>query len=201
EYRPHRFADFSRQARDMKQVRLIEPHHFAGRWVAGNSLTSLPGAQSIIRQPLELNSRGRAELLDLVPACRLKNFLPRQIESTAVVAYIHHAFSLETVANRRRDTLIDATAVGNRRFTARVGALQTEKPDFQRPVMRVSVFVVKRNGLVWRVLSRCIDPAADHSARCRAITIIQQRSRNSLNQRFELFRAIDPKSAEKDPTR
>src|SRR6266540_5010304 len=116
-------------------MRLIKPNHFAGR-LRCDRLADLTGSQPIVGQPFNLNSGRGAVVLNLRSVVGLKDLLPGKIESTAIVAHVHHALAREPFAHFARDALIDAATVRDWCFTADTRAHAAEEPDLHRPVLR-----------------------------------------------------------------
>src|SRR5829696_2131947 len=74
---------------DVEEVSLVEPNHFSGFRVATNRLANVAQVQSIPIFPMTLHASFLAVLLDYVPICRLKGFLPGESKTVTEISHVH----------------------------------------------------------------------------------------------------------------
>src|SRR5215208_3814653 len=101
----------------MKEMSLVEPHHLSGARMRGDGLANLTRAQ-FTTPPFVFDSHAPAVRLYLVWITGLEDVLPREIQSSAVVAHVHHSLFHESFFDLGRNPLEDNATIGNRCFTA-----------------------------------------------------------------------------------
>jgi len=182
----------------MKKGCVIEPDFFARPRMSDHGGTGLPSAQSFFRNPLGFDAYACAIALDLRSLIDLKDSLPRQTESCAVIANIEDATAQELFLHRRIDGSRDRPIVADRRLASFERWRLTVEHEVVRTEGRVGVLVVRKYVLVRGVIGRRINVMADLRAWRGAKAIFERGSAHVLDALLEILHIRQCKSPQQD---
>ena len=126
-------------------MRLVEPQVLVRVRMSRKRGTHLARAKLVIRQPREINRGSPAVRLDVRTRVGLKDRLPRQIDTVAVVPDVHHAFLGERPPDDGIDALRDAGGTSQRRLASLRRRHEAAEDEAHRPVPLIGILVVHRD--------------------------------------------------------
>src|SRR5215467_510948 len=97
---------------------MIEPYFFAGFGMCCDCAPDLSSPQSIARFPLVFDTILSAVFFYYPSILGLKRVLPGEPKSVIIISYIEYFLSIEFFSYRRRNSIVDFMAIGDRSFTA-----------------------------------------------------------------------------------
>ena len=163
-------------------------------------MASLPCPQPAASLPLAIDSVFSAVCFNLFFVFRLKDGLPRYIESRPVIPDIHDFLPLELFPNCAINSCCDPNAISDRRFSPLISGLHAEKCQTHRPIALIRILVMEWNRDAWRIFGRCVNPFSDLCARSCTINVIQLLAKEMIEHRLELRLSANLETTEKNRT-
>src|SRR5438876_1863423 len=184
----------------MEQVSLIKPDRLSGFRVDRKRVANLPCPQPIASLPFAIDSVLLAVCVDLFFVVRLKDGLPRYIESRPVIPHIHDFLLLELFSNCAINSRCDSNCISDRRFSPFISGLHAEECQTHGPIALIRILVMEWNADAWWIFCCCVNSLSDLCARSCTINVIQLLAKEMIKHRLELRLSSNLETAEKNRT-
>src|ERR1041385_4265355 len=131
-------------------------------------------------------------------AVSLKNSLPRQVQTAAIVPHVHDFLINERFSNSRIDFGSHFVHVADHGLASLLRRLHAVEEQPHGPIALVSALVMQRYLLLRRGFGSRVYLVAQSSARRGSIDVIQRFSGNAVDYALESLRVREVESSEQD---
>jgi hypothetical protein len=123
----------------------IKPDFLSGSRMDRKRVADLLCPQTIFSFPLTSDFVLLTVCFDLFLILRLKNYLPRYVESRTVIPDIHDFLLAEIILYSPINSCCDSDCISNRCFSSLVGGLHAEECQIHRPIALIRILSVVWN--------------------------------------------------------
>src|SRR5215471_615489 len=184
----------------MEHMSLIKPDFLSGSRMNRKRVADLLCPQRIFSFPLTSDFVLLTVCLDPFLILRLKNYLPRNVESGTIIPDIHDFLLAELILDSLINSCCDSNCISNRCFSSLVSGLHAEECQIHRPIALIRILIVVRNAFGGWIICCRVHTFRDLCTHSCSINVIQFLVKKAVDHGLEPSLSVDIETAEKNRT-
>ena len=179
---------------------LIKPDFLSGSRMNRKRVADLLCPQRIFSFPFTSDFVLLTVCFDLFLIFRLKDCLPRYVESGTIIPDIHDFLLAELILDSPINCCCDSDCISNRCFSSLVSGLHAEECQIHRPIALIRILIVEWNDLVRWIICCRVHTFPDLCPHSCSIHVIQFLVKEVVDHQLEPSLSINIETAKENRT-